>query len=155
MATVSQATDEMLRQMIDRFWDTVPPLWRKIRGNVRTIASEKYHINVEQFHTLRHIKKGTCLVSELAAVQQLSRSAISQEVDELVHQGLVCRHQNVKDRRYVRLELTPKGNDLLDAVFGENRAWMMERLISLSPEEVQSVTDALNTLKNTFYKMIV
>ncbi len=74
---------------------------------------------MEQFHILRHIRRGLGSVSELAEVKQISRSAISQAVDLLVERGLICRLQNAQDRRNIPLELTEAGNSLLDTIWGE------------------------------------
>ena len=90
---IKQDTSEALAQSafqtaIDEFWATIPPVWNRIKGNLRSIAEENYDISVEQFHILRHIRKGLTSVSELAEVKQISRSAISQAVDLLVEPGL-------------------------------------------------------------------
>ena len=71
--------------------------------------------------------KGFTSVSELAAIRQISRPAISQAVDVLVEKGLISRQQEAEDRRFVHLLLTPNGEALLNKIFQENRAWMMEK----------------------------
>ena len=150
MGTIDSAPEELLQRTIDRFWETFPTVWDRIRGNVRAIVMENYDITVEQFHILRHIRKGSGSVSELAVVKQISRPAISQAVDVLVDKGLINRRQNAEDRRYVQLELTQSGNDLLTAIFEENRIWMEKKLTSLSPEEINSILQAMEVLKRTF-----
>jgi DNA-binding MarR family transcriptional regulator len=150
MADPVIATDALLQQMIDRFWESVPPTWNRIRTNVRGIAAEKFGITVEQFHILRHIRKGHGSVSELAEAKGISRPAISQAVELLVNRGLVSRRQNAEDRRFVQLELTENGAELLSAIFRENRAWMEGILCVLTPEQMTLVSDALDVLKSTF-----
>jgi len=144
------ASDEMLLQTIDRFWESIPPVWNQIRGHLRSIAQEKFEISVEQFHVLRHIRRGIRSVSDLATVKQISRSAISQSVDGLVDKGLITRRQHAEDRRFVELELTPSGDDMLNAIFDENRAWMIEKLSALSPEEHETMQRAFQSLKAAF-----
>ncbi len=149
MATIS--TKEELRQhAIDRFWETIPPVWNQVRNNLRCIASERYEISVEQFHILRHIRRGITTISDLAAVKQISRPAISQGVDTLVEKGLISRRQETDDRRFVHLQLTPAGDDLLNQIFQENRAWMMNKMETLEPEELSSLIDAMEILKGSF-----
>src|SRR5512135_2334585 len=104
-------------QAIDRFWETVPPVWNFVRSHIRTTATENFDITVEQFHVLRYVRRGKDCMSELAAAKNISRPAISQAVDILVHKGLLARTQSTQDRRYVELSLTEAGNALLDAVF--------------------------------------
>ena len=63
----TQSTEQLIPAAIEAFWGTIPPVWNRIKGNVRSIAVENYDISVEQFHILRHIRKGLTSVSELAA----------------------------------------------------------------------------------------
>ena len=150
MTTTPASSETLVDQAIDRFWETVPPVWGRIRGNVRGIAMEYFNLTVEQFHILRHIRKGSHSVSDLATDQQISRSAISQAMDVLVSKGLVTSCEQAEDRRYVQLELTESGNALLNAIFEKNRAWMMKKMAALSPEELSNVLQAMDVLKKTF-----
>lgn len=141
---------ERLDAAISRFWETIPPVWFQVRGHVRGIAVEHFDVTIEQFHILRHIRKGITSASELAEVRQISRPAVSQAVELLVSKGLIARQTNAEDRRYIELALTPDGSALLDAIFQENRAWMLEKLAPLSIEEIDRLTAAMETLKRVF-----
>lgn len=142
--------EQLLDYTIDRFWDAIPPVWRQIRNHIHTIASEEYGVTVEQFHVLRHIRKGAESVSELAEVKQISRSAISQIVEVLVSKGLITREHGKDDRRFVQLALTSSGSDLLAAISQKNRAWMLDKLALLEREELDSILCALDSLKRAF-----
>ena len=135
---------------IEAFWGTIPSVWNLIKGNIRSIAVEHYDISVEQFHILRHIRKGLTSVSELAQVKQISRSAISQAVDVLVERGLICRMQNALDRRNIPLELTRAGDELLDTISEKNRAWMGAQMSALTVQELDTLTCAMEILSKTF-----
>ena len=143
------STDD-LQQAIDRFWETVPPVWKTVRAHLRSAAVQNFEITVEQFHVLRHIRRGYQSVGELAEARQISRSAISQAVDVLVWKELVTRSPQAKDRRCVRLELAPHASAVLEANSQEIRAWMRERMAALSGEELQNIQRAMETLKQTF-----
>jgi DNA-binding MarR family transcriptional regulator len=142
--------EPLLDQTIERFWETVPPVWHHIRGNVSVIASEQFNLSVDQFQILRHIRKGSHSVSGLANDFQISRSAISQSVDLLVEKGLVTRTEQIKDRRFVQIELTPEGDTLLNAIFKQNRAWMKTKMAGLSEAELVKIQQAMSLLKTTF-----
>ncbi len=143
-------SEENLTQAIDQFWETVPRVWNLIRGHIRTIAAEQYDISVEQFHVLRHIRKGLTSVCDIADARQTSRSAVSQAAELLVEKGLITRRQEAKDRRFVHLALTPKGDDLLNQLFQQNRAWMKEKMASISTEDLALITESLAQLKFAF-----
>ena len=139
-----------LNHAIDQFWDTVPRVWNIIRGHVRTIAAEQFEISVEQFHVLRHIRKGLTSVKDIAEARQISRPAISQAAETLVEKGLITRREEVGDRRYVHLALTPQGDELLNQIFQQNRAWMKEQMASLSADEIETISAGLRLLKSAF-----
>ena len=147
---MSPTFDEALQQTIDGFWEAIPPVWNTVRSRVRSAATQEFDITVEQFHLLRHIRKGAHSVSELAQVGRISRPAISQAVDALVNKGLVSRTQGSDDRRYVQVELTRDGAALLNAIFDQAREWMKTRLSSLKADDLQKVLSGLALLKEAF-----
>lgn len=139
---------ERLRdQTIDRFWETVPPVWNYVRTHIRGTATGKFDITVEQFHVLRFVRRGPNSMSELATAKNISRPAISQAVDVLVKKGLLTRIPSTTDRRVVELALTEEGNALLDTVFKENREWMKELMKALTTEELEIIGKAMTALK--------
>ena len=150
MVTLNLTSEQSLQLTIDRFWETFPPVWDRIRGNIHLIVANHFDISVEQFQILRLIRKGAGSVSELATARQISRSGMSQAIDILVDKGLITRTESAEDRRYTRLELTSQGDDLLDAIFKKNRSWMMEKLAQLGPEEISGILCGMEALKKTF-----
>ncbi len=134
-------------QAIDRFWETVPPLWGMIRSRIRSSATADFGITVEQFHVLRYVRRGIESMSELADARNISRPAMSQAVEVLVQKGLLTRTHSTVDRRQVELALTKAGDELLDAVFGGTRAWMSERMESMTSDELETVVKAMDALK--------
>ena len=147
MSHPSQPSPVKLGQAVEVFWETFPPFWHEVRAYIRQVAVEQFDLNVEQFHILRHIRKGQGSVSEIAEAKHISRPAISQAVDVLVNKGLVRRTQNLQDRRHVSLDLTPEGNALLDAIFDQTRRRMEQMLALLSADELQALIGSMESLK--------
>jgi DNA-binding MarR family transcriptional regulator len=143
-------TEEALKQAIDQYWETVPTVWNLIRSHLRTIAMEQFDISVGQFYVLRHIRKGLTSVRDIAEARQISRPAISQEVELLVEKGLITRRQAIDDRRFVHLALTEEGEDLLNNLFSMNRVWMMERMAEVNKDDLHRITQGLRLLKTAF-----
>jgi len=140
-------SERLQEQAIDRFWETVPPVWNSVRSHIRATATGKFDLTVEQFHVLRFVRRGPNSMSELATAKNISRPAISQAVDILVKKGLLTRIPSSTDRRVVELALTEEGNALLDTVFKENRNWMKERMNALTTEELETIGKAMEALK--------
>ncbi len=143
-------TEESRCQTIELFWETVPIVWNLVRVQLHAVAAERFDINMEQFHVMRHIRGGLTSVSDIANARQISRSAVSQAAEQLVEKGLISRRQEAGDRRFVHLALTPEGENLLDKVFQQNRAWMMERMAPLSAEDLALISAGLVLLKSAF-----
>jgi DNA-binding MarR family transcriptional regulator len=143
-------SQELISLTVNRFWETIPPAWHGVKNYVRGTAAEQFGITVEQFHIMRHLRRGLESVSELAEVKHISRSAISQTLDTLVEKGYITRRQDQEDRRHIHLELTPLGNELLNAIFAKNRAWMAEKMKTLSVDELNQLNEAMDLLKRTF-----
>ena len=139
-----------LLEAVDLFWDTVPPFWRMIQKHIRAVGQEKFNITVEQFHILRNIRMGRNSVSQLAEFRNISRPAISQCVELLVIRGLVTRTTDPQDRRHIKLDLTPAGNDLIDAIFDDTRIWMVDLFSLLDPGEVQALTLSLDFAQKSY-----
>ncbi len=143
-------SEPFLEQTVDSVLETLPPVWDRIRSNFRAAATGKFGITLEQFHILRHIRRGYQSAGELAEKRQISSSAVSQAVEVLVEKGLVTRRQESDDRRCVRLGLTPHASKVLDANFQENRAWMTGRMASLTPDELSRIQNVMGILRKTF-----
>lgn len=140
-------TKDSTEVALDRFWETIPPLWGQVRAHVRAVATEKFAMSVEQFQILRLVRSGRASVSELAAAKNISRPAISQAVDVLVLKRLLTRTQDIDDRRHSQLALTKSGDAMLDAIFDDTRAWMRLKLACLSESELENVSRAMQSLK--------
>ncbi len=144
------ASDSRLDQTVDAILETLPPVWDRIRFNLRVAGVNKFGISLEQFHTLRHIRKGYCHTGDLAEKMMVSKPAASQAVSALVAKGLVARIPEAGDRRLVRLELSKSALEVMDANFKENRAWTRGRMASLPPGDLDCVRRAMEILRATF-----
>lgn len=144
---MTPSAGRLREQAIDRFWETVPPLWNTVRSHIRAAATANFDITVEQFHILRFVRRGSESLSELAAAKNISRPAMSQAVEVLVKKGFLTRVQSSKDRRYVDLALTQAGNHLLDTVFKDTRIWMKERMSKLTVNELETISRAMEVMR--------
>lgn len=147
MPAQTDSQTALLEQTLDKFWETIPPLWGYIRAHIRAVATENFEISVEQFHILRFIRRGYQTVSDLADARNISRPAVSNGVDALVQKGLVARTPDQEDRRRISLSLTAAGNALLDSVFQNTREWMKASMVDLSAEELDAAVRGMEVLQ--------
>ncbi|HOV93688.1 MAG TPA: MarR family transcriptional regulator [Spirochaetales bacterium] len=141
---------EMLLDTVTSIMDTLPTVWNRIRSNLRAAAIRKFGISLDQFHTLRYIRRGYDTVTSLAEVRQISAPATSQAVEVLVRKGLVTRTQQQDDRRCVRLALTPYASKILDENYDETLEWVKQKMLGMTKEELETVKRAMQILQSTF-----
>lgn len=80
----------------------------------RTYGTEDELYMVEA-HTLNLIgDKKTTNTSEIAAITNRTKGAVSQMIDKLVKKDLVIKYKNPDNHREVIIELTPKGKIVYD-----------------------------------------
>ncbi|MBI4759851.1 MAG: MarR family winged helix-turn-helix transcriptional regulator [Chloroflexota bacterium] len=137
--------------LIDTFWETLPPVWRQTRAKIRAVAAERFGLTVEQFQALRRIRKGYNSVSALAEEGRLSRSQASRAVEALVRRKLVARLTDSGDRRRAHLSLTAKGEGVLSAIYAETETWLSERFQAITPAQTQEIIRALRLLREAFF----
>ncbi len=136
--------------LIEKFWESIPPVWRQTRNQIRRIAVEKFQMTEEQFQVLRRIRKGSTSVSALAEASQTSRSAVSKTVEALVRRDLVARGEDPDDRRNIPLALTEEGQRVMNTIFIEAEAWLSARFEHLSPVELETLQQGMETLRKAF-----
>jgi DNA-binding MarR family transcriptional regulator len=140
----------LVDEVIEKFWESIPPVWRDTRAYIRRVAAENFSMTTEQFQVLRRIRKGIDTVSALAEANRTSRSSVSKAVDALVNKGLVSRLVDEKDRRHIHLTLTDEGSRLLEAVFDQAEAWLRNKFQPLPPGELALLLAAMDILQKTF-----
>lgn len=90
---------------------------------------------LSQCHPLLEIDAlGETSLSDLAARLELDASTLSRTVDGLVRSGLVKRRPNSRDRRYVVLSLSPKGQRTCDEINHRNDR-LCEEILSRLPRK--------------------
>lgn len=91
-----------------------------------------------------------CSLSELAKKLGTTNSAASKIVDGLVERGFVRREIDVDDRRKITLSLTEAGQADKDAVDRMAETFVSSKLAPLSPDERQTVAEAMKLLGRVF-----
>jgi DNA-binding MarR family transcriptional regulator len=104
-ASLPGAPDERVMGLIVRLSDVIE---KRIDASLEAVD-----LSLPKFSALKHLAlAGEPLpLSELAARMICVRSNITQLVDRLEADGLVCRVVDPKDRRSVRASLTPLGRE--------------------------------------------
>ena len=104
-------------------------------------------VTLTQCHAIVEIgrSKGTNLNS-LAELLNLDKSTMSRTIDNLVNQSIVLRQVHTENRRYIRIKLTEKGDEIFRGIEKSMEDYY-KNIISLIPvDKKNQVLDSLQIL---------
>jgi len=106
-----------------------------IRKKGREILSD-FGITVPQFTALQIlINHENMTIGELSQDMALAFSTITDLIDRMEKSELVVRKKDEKDKRVVRVEVLPKGFDILEKVLDKRIDFLFHKLINFSDED--------------------
>jgi DNA-binding MarR family transcriptional regulator len=101
-------------------------------------------ITLPQLQAMRYIwLHRNATVGEVAEGLDISYPSATNMLNRLVRKGLVVRHGNPADRRFVEVELTEKGEQITRRVEEERTARLKQVLDEMSPADRQALVDGL------------
>ncbi len=149
MKQLDNTTTATARQCASLLIDIVPLITRRIRTEMKT--QNLLGLSVPQLRALIFINRhqGASL-SEMAGHFGVTLPTASKIVDALVERKLASRLHSTGDRRYIKLMLTAKGQDLLKLARHVTEEQLAEPLRELSQKQMATVTTGLETLRQVF-----
>ncbi len=101
----------------------------------------KWNLTVSQFGALEALLHlGPMNLSELSQKLLKSGGNITMVADNLEKRGLLVRKRSKTDRRYVKVELTDEGNNLIESIFPQHVTNIVTEMSSLEPEELEDLS---------------
>lgn len=129
---------EALAAELDAHWVEIGRFFlsRKLRADLRRGArGAASDLSPVQRHTLALLGEEPMRIRDLAERLGLAESSATRLADRLEALGLARRHADAEDRRSVLLQLTPSGRAHARAVARRRRAYLVELLRGLEPDE--------------------
>lgn len=93
-------------------------------------------------------------VSQMAREMGNSRQNVQYTADALEREGLVVYKNNPADRRARLVALTPRGAEVLSAIYARNEEWSRHVMAKLNSEQLVQVANALEGIARIFEKHI-
>jgi DNA-binding MarR family transcriptional regulator len=116
----------------------------------RSLADVGEEVTLTQYRSLVVLaSRGPQGVAALAEAVAVSSPTASRMCERLVKKGLVTRRADRRDRRQVRIALSPAGRRLVDTVTSRRRAEIEELVASIPTETRGQVVTALGHLTET------
>jgi DNA-binding MarR family transcriptional regulator len=128
--------------------ETTPLVMRSMRTAVAQYVGSG--TTLPQFRVLSHLNRDSQCLSDLAVRQHVSLATMSKIVTGLVERGYVERASEDRDRRYITLRLTPKGQRFFDQTNAHTRQSIAARIAALSSEERGRIVAGLRVLESVF-----
>ena len=104
-------------------------------------------LSFAQMNLMLHLHyKGSCEVSGVSEVMQMTAPGASQMVERMVQQGLVTRSEVPGDRRVRAVCLTDQGRAVVNECINLHKTWVHDLGGSISPEDQASAIRILRQL---------
>jgi DNA-binding MarR family transcriptional regulator len=121
----------------------------EFQAKICSLSMPPSHINVILY--LAKVKSSP--ISHIAKKLNISKSNMTPIIDKLIDLELVHRYTDSKDRRILRVELTPKAIELFEYVESAAKDAIKNKISTLSDEDLNDLTSSLDTLSTIFKKL--
>jgi len=141
--------EKLLDACAHELMDTAPRIMQTIRVEMR--RGRGSDISIPQFRTLAFIQRNPdSSLSSLAEHLGLTLPSVSKLVDGLVKQKLIVRQESKTDRRRLTLGLTSIGLSIVKTARANAQANLAKKLASLSSPELDTIYQAMQSLRPIF-----
>jgi DNA-binding MarR family transcriptional regulator len=134
------------------FADKVSALLKQINKNNSTFEQaclKAFGITSAQAGALLNLpSRGAINMNELSNAAGVDTSTMTRMVDQLLEKGLALRQADTKDRRLVRVGLTPQGQKMRQELGDALTYYHMESLEDITESEREITIQVLERLKN-------
>jgi len=134
----------------DRYVEQIEFLLRMVSNVVRRRGREilvDFDITPPQFTALQVLMRhGRLTMGELGDLMYLASSTLTDLVDRMEKNHYVERERDDKDRRVIRLRVTPAGEEVFNAVMAKRRQYLSSVLGRMSPSEIIRLDEALHQI---------
>lgn len=125
--------------------DKLSDLMRKFQTQLRTGDLKEY--TLRQLYYIELIDKNQGIsVSELAKKLHVKKSTVSIAINQLIDLGIVIKIQSSSDKRFYSLQLTPKGNQIMEMHRQVHKNTIKKISKILNPEEVENFVKIVNKI---------
>lgn len=117
-----------------------------IRRKGREILKD-FNITIPQFTALQILMNNEGMtIGELSQKMSLACSTITDLIDRMERNELVNRKRDENDKRVVRVEVLPKGHEIVEKVLEQRVMFLDSKMKGLSEEQKLSLDEGLKSL---------
>lgn len=116
-----------------------------IRHHTRELLGQ-YDLTLPQHYALLHLRSGQLTMGELCGKLYLASSTVTDLVDRMEKLDLVKRVRDEHDRRVIRLQIQPAGQEIIHKVMEDRKEFLSRKLVQLDDAKVQLMVQTLADL---------
>jgi DNA-binding MarR family transcriptional regulator len=131
--------------VLDAWWTFAQVMKRQVSPTLE----REHQMDFGDFMVLNTIDRGANYPGLLCERASISPSGVSRMLENLTKRDLVRRSLDTEDSRRVKLEITPKGFEVLNATRGTMLRLVERSLFTLPKEQVKGFVDTLTHLAAT------
>lgn len=142
---------QSLHELVDRYVEVYVFAAKRVAAMISDEILEK--VTPEQFTVLSYIQKnGPCLTSQISEYCSVNPGATTAMLNRLVNKGYVERSLNLKDRRVVLVNITEKGQGLVEAGYASAYKLVESLSDQFTSEEIETFIKVFGKLARIFEK---
>jgi len=141
-----------LGEFADKLNRIMPVIMKEFaRRNANELS--KGRITLPQLFTLGFLnEKGESRMTDLARFMKVTTAAMTGVVDRLVREAYILRVYSPKDRRIIKVKLTPKGEGLIKKINQQKRSMIINIFGKISDSERQDYLRILTRIHDILTK---
>jgi DNA-binding MarR family transcriptional regulator len=140
---------------IDRILDNMFSIMLVIHKKIlrMNLDGDADNLNRLQMAVMGVLRTTSVTMTELAKTLMMTKPQLTHVVNRLVKLGIVERQPDAMDRRVIHVALTDNGRKTLKDMRQKVKEKIKNRLASLTSEELNQMSTALETLRNIVGKL--
>jgi len=134
--------DEQFDQYVTEIESTLRMVSIILRKRGRDIL-EDFGVTPPQLDALNFLKHKALTMGELGQKMYLACSTATDLIDRMERNGLIVRERDAKDRRVIRLRITPKGEQVIAEVVKARKRYLAGVLSKVAPEDRKTLVQSV------------
>lgn len=103
-----------------------------------------------RWHVLGRAGHQPQTVAQMARDMGSPRQSVQYIANRLLNDGLIVLKNNPANKRAKLVELTPKGAEILRAIYARDQEWSGQIMTKLDARQLQEIADALDNIARIF-----
>lgn len=125
--------------------DKLSELTREFQKQLLSGDLKEY--TLRQLYYIELINKNKNIsISEISRILEVKKSTVSVAINQLIDMGIVIKTQSESDKRFYFLQLTPKGENIINKHMEIHKDTIKKILEILNPEEVDNFIKIINKI---------